>query len=135
LLPLPGRAVMGALQRPSPSPSARWAQQRESRAVRCSAIGVGVCVMAERIGDITMAREMVRYFGWRRAAELLGVCTIAALAGVDPDEEPPDFPTRTTWWTVRKDLKRFAGHLRALGYLLEGDEVTPEKIGTLKLQK
>jgi hypothetical protein len=92
--------------------------------------------MAEPISDIQMAREMVRYFGWRRAAEILGVCTIEALAGTDPDEEPPELPkSRTTWWTVRKDLKRFAGYLREQGYLLDGDEVTTEKIGTLRLQK
>jgi hypothetical protein len=73
-----------------------------------------------------MPGEMVRFFGFNRAAQLLGVMTLAALAGVPAERSsfihdrriPLSRPTR---FRVMADLDRFAAHLAATEGVDPGD--------------
>lgn len=70
--------------------------------------------------------EMIRFFGWRRTAELLGCCVLWTISGKDP-EEVKRAPARTTAWRVRRDLQKFRLEMIAEGKWTDEDEADTEE--------
>lgn len=86
--------------------------------------------------DVEAMREFMRFFGWQKGVHVLGQCMALALLGETADTIA-DAPEYTTRWRLRRDLKRFAEHLRAMGRadLLEEGEPSAEWVVRLVNQQ
>jgi hypothetical protein len=76
--------------------------------------------------EVIWTQELVKMFGWRRAAELMGSAVVFAVLG-ETAETLDSQPTKPTRWRVRRDLKRFGVHMRELGYW-DDRELTPNDV-------
>lgn len=80
-------------------------------------------LMSEKeLGDVELIRELVRFFGGRRGAALLGYCMVAAAFGATTRKEMLGVGALSvaTRYRVLADIRRFHDHLRAKGYLAGG---------------
>lgn len=68
--------------------------------------------------------ELRVFFGWRRAAEIIGTCVILAMQGKTADDIIQSSPSQPTEWRLYNDLRRFREELerKGKGYLLQGDD-------------
>lgn len=65
--------------------------------------------------------ELVRFFGWRRASEIMGTCLLLALwEGPRAMDNADEAPSASTKARLRADGRRFRRYLEARGkaYLL-----------------
>lgn len=59
--------------------------------------------------------ELRAFFGWRRAAELIGTCAMLTLRGRTAADVEEAGPSDVTEWRVLKDLRGFRKYLEAKG--------------------
>lgn len=86
--------------------------------------------------DLEGLRELVQFFRWRRAAEILGTCVVLALleggnmdaAGDRIKEAPPSDSTRAR---LRSDMRQFRKYLEGKGkaHLLDEDQDEVKTVG------
>jgi hypothetical protein len=80
----------------------------------------GLPVNAEDMSDLEFARSMIDYFGARRAAALVGYCSLWAITGVRSAKDLGSDPV--TWYRAMADLRRFRDDLAARGRVPEATE-------------
>ncbi len=73
----------------------------------------GFAVSTDDLNDVQFLREMVSFFGYRRAFGLLGLCIGWGILGVrgPADLEAIGAAERTTWFRAMADLRRFRDKL------------------------
>ena len=64
--------------------------------------------------DFEGMAELVQFFGWRRATEIVGACFYFAARRAQP-EDFKSAPAHSTAWTLRKDLLAFRQYMEAKG--------------------
>lgn len=66
-------------------------------------------------------RELVAFFGWKRAAELFGFCVYFGLSGFDTfkklAEHAEGFGSESSRWRAYRDLRRWRDHARGRGWV------------------
>jgi len=80
----------------------------------------GAALSREEMSDLDMVRELVAFFGTRRAASLIGYCALFAMAGCETRQDMLNSPIMEfrTKYRVLADLRAFRGALAAKGYAL-----------------
>lgn len=96
----------------------------------------GAALSAQEMGDIALVRELVGFFGTRRAAALIGYCVLFVLAGVETraDMVASDVLEFRTKYRVLADIRAFRAAMRAKGYTNitpEGPEADADMVRTL----
>lgn len=73
--------------------------------------------MSEELEAVEGMAELVKFFGWRRAAEIMGTCLVLALR-YRPDELEAfveGAPSGATVTRLRADCRRFRRYLEGIG--------------------
>ena len=83
----------------------------------------------EHLSDVDFLLAMVRHFGPKRSAQVIGTCIVWQLMGARTyrEIERLELGERSTWYRLRADLKGFREYLVTLG-----DE--PEELDALRLR-
>jgi hypothetical protein len=100
----------------------------------------GDVMSADELGDLDFGREMLRFFGWRRTASLLGYCLLFLMYGVKSRNDmlaAPVVGSLATRYRIVADLNRFRLDLVARGLMPAGEEdagvvALVERIGQLR---
>jgi len=101
----------------------------------------GAALTREEIGNLELIRELVGYFGTRRAASLLGYCLLFAVAGVSSRQEmlASDVVEFRTKYRVLADIRSFRTAMREKGYAMglddgpEGDAQLVHRLAEVRL--
>jgi hypothetical protein len=100
----------------------------------------GAALTREDIGNLEVVRELVAFFGTRRAAALLGYCLLFVLSGVNTRAEmvASDVLEFRTKYRVLADIRSFRAAMAAKGYHMtedgpEGDAEMVRRLADLRL--
>lgn len=84
----------------------------------------GGVMSEEEMGDLRFVRELVGFFGTRRAAALVGYCVLFALAGCKTRQDMlgSDILEFRTKYRVLADIRAFRSAMAAKGYAIGEDD-------------
>ena len=93
----------------------------------------GAALSKAEMSDLEFVRELVAFFGARRAASLIGYCTLMALSGVQTrqdmvNSEVLEFRTK---YRVLADIRAFRAAMAAKGYADSDDVQTVAHLASL----